>query len=136
MLPLVDRGEQGVFSVTIDIEPGEPADLEELDLDDERADMEPTYVRYTFEKLDGDPLEQATLTKFRVRQDDGDLAYQLVDPRFEPCPVAASPAEFGVGDSYESCIVWLTEPGVEVASVKYHGAEGMPYHAEPVSWVR
>lgn len=134
VLPLVDLGEQGVFSVTIDIEPGATEDLDELDFDDERADMVPTFVRYTFEKLDGDALERATLTKFRVRQDDGDLALQYVDPRFERCPISTSPAEFAVGDSFESCIVWLTEPGTEVTNVEYHGVEGMPYRNDPVSW--
>jgi hypothetical protein len=126
---------KGVVSVTVTVEEGDPADLAPLKLGDRAAGLVPYYVRFTFEKVEGDDLGYGSYhSDFYGTTSDGSRAAPLsVFGDWKVCDSESAPAEFDEGESYESCRAFLVPEATEVNGVSYEGRDG-PYENNPVTW--
>lgn len=132
---------KGVLAFTVtDIEKGEPADLEELDLGDQAAGLTPYYIRITAEGVDESAASLA-YSSFTGEFDGllpdgstGSTIYLVGD--WDKCENTNLPGDFAQGDTVETCLAVAAGGDVEVTSVRYAALDTdyEMFDGEPLLW--
>ncbi|HVQ57783.1 MAG TPA: hypothetical protein VMS60_02635 [Solirubrobacterales bacterium] len=148
--PTLDSGEPQAIegndlAVTVEsVEEASIDDFDGLELDADEADNIPFYVTAKFEALEDLKVKEFTDSPASelAAYTDGDelLTPEIFIGAFGPCTTEATPpADFGAGDSYESCQAYLLPEGTSIAELRWTSGpskegEFSPYDTEPVVW--
>jgi cytoskeletal protein RodZ len=140
-LPVSYAGAQAVMEVSnLTVTKGSEADWAALGVDVSDAQgEEPWFLRMTLtQKSEGDMTYTAFQDDLWVYSPDGDPVSTTYpdDDANTLCPIAYAPEDFGVGKSYDACVVLSVNLGESVDRVQFEGGyeEDDPYVENPVVW--
>lgn len=108
------------LEVTIEAEVGRRDDLREQQLDPQQSRMTPWYVRYEFKNTGSNDVTRKSGFGLdpNVREDDGRDALKLeVTGDLPVCEPVDAPDPFDVGDSFETCDVYLVRSHASLGEI-------------------
>ncbi|KAB1642158.1 hypothetical protein [Gulosibacter chungangensis] len=143
IVPLEYAGETGLVEITpIEVVPGDPADLDSLDLGAQGEGITPYYITV---EVTGVDESSANLTHASVNGDldalleggdDADLI--SIIGKWEPCESESAPGDFGPGVTFTTCV-----PGFSTSDTPVAGIQFSPFKGEynvldgsPVVWTK
>lgn len=145
VIPVASGEVEGTYALRVELERGEPEDLDDVDVDTDLDGMVPYYVRYTFQKVrsDHDQFRVAAAPIYvDARLADGSRVSSVDAPEdWEICPnVALAPVEFEKGEPWATCRTHLVPEAGELVQVAYVGPDESEdesengYRAQPIVW--
>jgi hypothetical protein len=128
-------GDEVKVAVTpLEVEEGDPDDLEGIDISDAPDDAVPHYLKVRVENVDEEEIAGGNPARFLDAYDNqgeeqSEITFLLGE--FEPCPDDA-PDPIEAGSDFETCLTYLLPPGESIERLEWIILSGSG--GDPIVW--